>query len=392
MASAKGVERSTTINNNNDHQNTFVRLKHIALVWQYLTHPPVTEKVNKKMKFSGVATTTSKSRDDRRPRPNASKTPSIEQSSPLLPSSFSCLKITRYPDCDGPQQHIAIVSLNRPHKKNAMSSIMWKEIGQCFRTIHLTGDVRAVVLHGEGPCFSTGLDLSDPSLLSLSSSSNNTQTSSSIPDPARIGLSFLSKIHEMQACFTAVEECPVPVIAAVHSYCVGAGVDLITACDIRLCTTDSQFSVKEVVVGLAADVGTLQRFPKIVGHGSRVREICLTGEVFDANEAHRIGLVSRVVPTAAGGGGDGSSSSSSEDVLGHALKIAKTIASHSPVAATGTKKSLLYSRDHSVQDGLEHIAAHNALALQTQDLPAAFMASRKKQLAQYADLYPSSRL
>lgn len=314
----------------------------------------------------------------------------------IAPTSYSCLRVSRHPDC----RHVVIVSLNRPHKKNAICSTMWKEIGHCFRTVHEMGDVRAVILTGHGPCFTTGLCLSDPTLLSLNKNSQKESPSSSASsssrfsggasgggggvDPARVGLAFLPKIREMQSCFTDIEKCPVPVIAAIHSFCIGAGVDLITACDVRLCSDDSKFSVREVVVGLAADVGTLQRLPKVVGNDSRIRELCFTGEMFDANEAQRIGLVSRVIP-----------SSSSKNVLCEALKLATTIAQHSPVAVIGTKQSLLFSRDHSVADGLDHIATHNALALQSQDLTTAFVAATKKKQRgkpNFDDVYPYSRL
>jgi len=329
-----------------------------------------------------------------------SGTPSASSSMSQPPNcNYSCLKVDRCPN----NKHVVIVSLHRPRKKNAISSQLWREIGNCFRTVHLTGDVRAVVLCGGGggsgasssPCFTTGLDLSDPTLqlTDLNNNDNKSQnqtSSSSTLDPARLGLAFLPKVREMQSCFTAIEECPVPVIAAVHGFCIGAGVDLITACDIRLCSDDSIFSVREVVVGLAADVGTLQRLPKVVGNQSRVREICYTGEMFDSKEAERIGLVSRVV----GGGGGGRSSG--KNVVDEAVKIATRIARNSPMAVYGTKRSLLYSRDHSVTDGLEHIAAHNALALQSHDLPQALKAAVKKKQRQnganFDNFYPYSRL
>ena len=171
-------------------------------------------------------------------------------------------------------------------------------------------------------------------------------------DTARRGLAFLPLVQEMQACFTAVETCPVPVIAALHGTCLGAGMDLACCADVRLASCDCIFSVREVRLGLAADVGTLQRFPKLCGHASRVRELCLTGEDFDAQEALRIGFVSRL----------------SERVWEDAIQLATHVAALSPVAVVGTKTSLIYSRDHSVLDGLHHVATHNALALMSSDL------------------------
>jgi Delta3,5-Delta2,4-dienoyl-CoA isomerase len=264
---------------------------------------------------------------------------------------------------------VLVVSLNRPRKRNAISSSMWREIGAVFSQVGRLGDdCRCVVLRGEGKAFTAGLDISDASIL--------TNSDDDI-DPARRGLAFLPKILEMQASLTAIEECPLPVIAAIHGSCIGAGVDLITCCDIRLAQVGSTFSVREVLLGLAADVGTLQRLPKITGCDSRVRELCYTGETFDDREALRLGLVSRLC----------------HDVLRDSLDLGKRIALNSPVAVLGTKRSLVYSRDHSVQEGLNHIATHNALALMTKDIPAAFMAaSNTNPHSQFSPLLPHSSL
>jgi Delta3,5-Delta2,4-dienoyl-CoA isomerase len=264
--------------------------------------------------------------------------------------------------------HVAWVSLNRPNKRNAISAAMWKEIGAAFSQLGRLGDnCRCVVICGEGKAFTAGLDISDSSILT---------TGSEGMDAARRGLSFLPKIIEMQASLSAIEECPLPVIAAIHGSCIGAGVDLISCCDIRLAQVGSMFSVREVQLGLAADVGTLQRLPKITGCDSRVRELCYTGEIFDHTEALRLGLVSRVC----------------EDVLRDALDLANRIAFNSPVAVMGTKQSLVYSRDHTVKEGLNHIATHNALALMTDDIPLAFMAASNKGEPQFSSMPPASHL
>jgi Delta3,5-Delta2,4-dienoyl-CoA isomerase len=266
---------------------------------------------------------------------------------------------------------VVIVALDRPRQRNAINTSLWKEIGQVFRTLGTTGDgCRCIVLTGVGPSFSSGIDIKDPSFFPQPT------TDDQALDVAHRGIAFLPKIKEMQQCFTSVEENPVPVIAALHGSCIGAGVDIASCCDVRLCQSDTQFSIREVKVGLAADVGTLQRFPKIVGNDSRARELCLTGEVFDAQEALRIGFVSSIA----------------NDVLQTSIKLGTMIASNSPVAVYGTKKSLVYSRDHTVAEGLDHIASHNALALMTEDVPSAFMASAQKTTAEYSDLPLFSRL
>ena len=150
--------------------------------------------------------------------------------------------------------------------------------------------------------------------------------------------------------------------------------DLACCADVRLSSLDSIFSVREVRLGLAADVGTLQRFPKLCGHGSRVRELCLTGEDFDAQEALRIGFVSRL----------------SDRAWEDAIRLATHVAALSPVAVVGTKMSLNYSRDHSVLDGLHHVATHNALALMSSDL--GLTGRRSGSRPTFANMAPHARL
>ena len=160
---------------------------------------------------------------------------------------------------------------------------MWKEIGDTFRQIGTTGDgCRCVLLIGNGKGFCGGIDVTDEKFFSgiinnNNSDENDDEFASTNQDMARKSLAFKSQILEMQAAFTAVEECSVPVVASIHGACVGAGIDLICCADVRVCDPNAKFSIREVRLGLAADVGTLQRFPKIVGYGSLVRELCLTG-------------------------------------------------------------------------------------------------------------------
>ena len=153
---------------------------------------------------------------------------------------------------------------------------MWKEIGDAFASIGTTGDgCRCVLLIGSGKGFCGGIDVTDEKFFAGIGSNGDGDSDST--DTARKSIAFLPQILQMQAAFTALEECPVPVVAAVHGACVGAGIDLVCCADVRVCSSDARFSIREVRLGLAADVGTLQRFPKLVGFGSRVRELCLTG-------------------------------------------------------------------------------------------------------------------
>jgi Delta3,5-Delta2,4-dienoyl-CoA isomerase len=292
------------------------------------------------------------------------------QPHPTLSSQYRMLKIS----CVGlpNHPHVLVVEMFHPRKRNAISATMWKEIGHFFGQVagQMGDDVRVIILKGYGTqAFTAGIDLGDSSLFPSAGDGNEL-------DAARRGLSFGPQIRDMQQSFTAIEQCPVPVIAAIEGSCIGAGVDLCCACDIRLCSPQTKFSIREVQIGLAADIGTLQRLPKITGNDSRVRELCYTGEFFDAQEALRIGLVSRVTP----------------HVLQDALQVAQKIAANSPVAVLGTKRSLVYSRDHSVAEGLEHVATHNTLALMTDDIHAAVMASKQKTPPQFQRLPNYSRL
>ncbi|KAL3789249.1 hypothetical protein HJC23_002834 [Cyclotella cryptica] len=188
-----------------------------------------------------------------------------------LNAKFQHLSINRHESLP----FATVVALARPEKRNAINAIMWKEIGQAFRQLGTMGDdCRCILLIGQGKGFCSGIDVTDEKF--FSGLSNDDSDNDTI-DPARKSLAFRSQILEMQAAFSAVEECPVPVVAAIHGACVGAGIDLACCADVRLCSPSARFSVREVRLGLAADVGTLQRLPKLVGFSSRVRELCLTG-------------------------------------------------------------------------------------------------------------------
>eukprot|EP00088_Acartia_fossae_P012650 TRINITY_DN16542_c0_g1_i2.p2 TRINITY_DN16542_c0_g1~~TRINITY_DN16542_c0_g1_i2.p2 ORF type:complete len:188 (-),score=57.34 TRINITY_DN16542_c0_g1_i2:208-771(-) len=183
------------------------------------------------------------------------------------------------------------------------------------------------------------------------------------------------KIRNFQAMFTTLETCNKPVIGAIHSACIGGGVDLIAATDIRMCTKDAWFQVKEVDMGLTADVGTLQRLPRIIGSQSLVNDLCLTARKMYSEEAERCGLVSKVFDTR-------------EAMLEGALSMASTIASKSPVAVQGTKQSIIYSREHTVQEGLDQVAMYNMVMLQSEDLMKSAMSAMDKEAppAEFAKL------
>jgi enoyl-CoA hydratase len=256
---------------------------------------------------------------------------------------------------------IAHVVINRPEKINAMNADFWTEIIQIFRWIDATDEVRVVVLSGAGKHFSSGIDLM--MLAQLGSQMG--------PDVGRNADKLRRKILELQASFNAVDQCRKPVLAAIQGYCLGGAIDLVSACDMRYSTIDAQFSIKEIDIGMAADVGTLQRLPRLIGDGM-MRELAFTGRTIGGEEARGIGLVNRTFTDATA-------------LLDGVMGIAREIAAKSPVAVRGTKEMIRYMRDHRVDDGLEYIATWNAAMLQSVDLRVAMAAHMSKQKPEFAD-------
>ncbi|AQZ95494.1 crotonase/enoyl-CoA hydratase family protein [Halopseudomonas phragmitis] len=261
------------------------------------------------------------------------------------------------------EQHdkVAHVLINRPEKVNAMNAAFWDEIVQVFGWVDQTDSVRVVVISGAGKHFSAGIDLA---MLAQAAAGMTT-------DIGRNAERIRRNILRLQASFNAIDQCRKPVIAAVHGYCLGGAIDLISACDMRYSTPDAQFSIKEIDMGMAADVGTLQRLPHLIGDGM-MRELAYTGRMVDGHEAARIGLVNRTWDSHA-------------ELLEGVLALAAEIASKSPLAIRGTKEMIRYSRDHSVEDGLNYIASWNAAMLQSEDLKLAMTAHMSKKSADFAD-------
>lgn len=256
-----------------------------------------------------------------------------------------------------PQDFVLHVELNRPEKMNAMNNQMWKDMIACFNSASQDENVRAIIISGKGKMFTAGLDLMSAASLFA-------------PDPdkdvSRKAFAMMQFIRFAQDSCNVIEKCNKPVIAAIHNGCIGAGVDTITACDIRLQTSDAYYCVKEVDVGLAADVGTLQRLPKVIGNDSLARELCYTARKMEADEAKSCGLVSKVY-------------GNKEDMIQGAVEMAGLIASKSPVAVQGTKHHLVYSRDHTVKEGLEYMVSWNSAMLQSEDIVKSAQAFMMKQ-------------
>lgn len=264
-----------------------------------------------------------------------------------------------------PKKNVFHVDLNRPKQMNAFNKVMWKELNDCFASLNDNSECRVILLTGSGKHFTAGIDFN--SLL------EEEQKAQEYDDVARKARIFQNLIGYCQDGITALEDCNKPILAVVHNACVGAGVDLITAADMRYCTEEAWFQVKEVDLGLAADVGTLQRLPKVIGNSSTVRELCLTARKLPAKEALELGLVSKVFKDR-------------ESAIQEVLNTAETIASKSPVAVQNTKKSLVYSQSRPNKDGLEHIKLINQLMLQSEDLRKAAMAQATKSKTEFENL------
>ncbi|WP_342618017.1 crotonase/enoyl-CoA hydratase family protein [Rhodoferax sp. GW822-FHT02A01] len=260
------------------------------------------------------------------------------------------------------QDHIATVTLNRPEKGNALNAGMWSEIRQAFEWVDHTAQARVAILRGEGRHFCTGIDLH-----MMMNVVRQIQTDCD----GRTREELRNIIIDMQGTLTSLERCRKPVLAAVHGACIGGGIDLICCADMRYATADAQFSIREIDIGMTADVGTLQRMPKLVGEGM-VRELAYTGRVFSGTEAAAMRLVNRTFE-------------SKEALYQGVQEIAATIALKGPLAIRGTKEMITYARDHSVADGLNYVATWNAAMLMSADLAEAMQASLQKRKPVFKD-------
>lgn len=252
--------------------------------------------------------------------------------------------------------------MNRPEKVNALNRVLWFELEKLARWADREPAVRVLVLGGRGRAFTAGIDFS--LILSIT-------TSVASLSEGRKQESLREQILELQRAFTAFETCRKPVIAAVHGSCLGGGIDLITACDLRYATEDASFCIKEVDLAIVADIGTLQRLPHIVGEG-HARELALTGRTFDGTEAKAMGLVTATYACL-------------EDLEEAVASTARTIAAKSPLAVRGIKQVFNYSRGRPVDDGLDYVATWNASMLLSADAAEAVQAWTKRRPAEFPD-------
>jgi enoyl-CoA hydratase/carnithine racemase len=257
---------------------------------------------------------------------------------------------------------VAEVVLNRPDKLNAMAPSFFYEIKRAFEEIEDDDSIRAAIIWAEGRLFTAGLDLKSAG--GLLTGGDATTRDGSEPSEATKNLKTYKTVRRLQDCFSALQVCRKPVIAAIHGKCIGGGLDLITAADIRMCTSDAEFSIFETRIAIIADVGTLQRITPIVGKGI-AREMAFTGRFIGSERAVQSHLVNEVFPD-------------KDSMLAGARALAREIAANSPLAVQGTKVVLNYSDEHSTDEGLEYVAQWNSSFLRSDDLTEAMTAFVEK--------------
>lgn len=255
------------------------------------------------------------------------------------------------------EDHVATIYLNKPKKRNAMDWDFWRELPEVIAEIDADPQIRAFVIAGKGKSFSTGLDIAD-----------FTERFAELLQ-CRIGeerKKFYHLIEDMQKGLNAVYQSNKPSIAIVHRHCIGGGLDLISACDMRYCSADASFSLREVKVAIVADMGSINRLPAIIGDGN-TRELALTGKDIDSAEALRIGLVSKVLPDAT-------------SALEHGQKIAKEISENPVFVVEGVKEVMRYCQGKPLEDGLNYVCVWNSSFLMSKEFQVAIegFKNRKK--------------
>ncbi|NND91018.1 MAG: crotonase/enoyl-CoA hydratase family protein [Granulosicoccus sp.] len=259
--------------------------------------------------------------------------------------------------------HVAHVRLSRPEKRNSMVATFWDELPALVDGLDSDGKTRAIVISSTGPHFSSGMD--------VSVFTNGSTTQDPFASRQRAAR-FRGLVQRLQSSFSSLEQARVPVLAAIQGGCIGAGVDLVTACDMRYATADSYFTIYETNLAMTADVGTFPRICKLMPDGL-VRELAYTGRALSANEARECGLVNKVYAT-------------HEEMVHAVLAIAQTIAEKAPLAVHGCKRMILHARDHTVADSLDYVALWNASFFQREDTVEAMNAAREKRAGDFTSL------
>jgi enoyl-CoA hydratase len=259
---------------------------------------------------------------------------------------------------------IAHIRFNRPEKRNSMNEDFWTMFPKEVEELDDSGEIRALIVSSTGPHFSSGIDLS---MFKDDIVENETDN-----EMGRSRGYFLQQLRFLQNAVSCLEAARFPVVTAVQGGCIGGGIDLITAADIRICTKDAFFLIEEINVGLAADIGTIQRLPKIIPAGI-AREWTMLGEKVSADRAKEVGLVSSL-------------HDNHDEMMKNAFEIAEKLASKTPLAMWVTKETLNYSRDHTVKESLENVALWNAATLHKEDVMSTMMSKMQKKKPEYRNL------
>ncbi len=262
------------------------------------------------------------------------------------------------------EQKVAHLVLSRPQAMNTMQPVFWRELEQIVTELHQSGAARALVISSTGKHFTAGM--------ALDVFANGAV---SMDDASAVGrANMVPLLQAMQHTFNALEQLRMPVIAAIHGGCIGGGVDMVCACDIRLASADAFFSIQEINIGMVADVGTLQRLPKLIPEGV-VHELAYTGRRLLAQRALAVGLVNEVFV-------------SQQEMVQAALAMAHEIAQKPPVAIWGSKQAIHYARDHGTMDALQQMGWLQSGIWQSSNLMEAFMAKQQGRPTEFADLQP----
>jgi len=258
------------------------------------------------------------------------------------------------------ENHIGFIILNRPDKRNALNPVVWKALGSAIERAEEDSEARVVLLCGAGKSFCAGLDLSpDNELFSVAGQA---------PDAAQ-KVWFFKEVRKVQDIYTRMERLTRPTIALIHGHCLGAGLELVLCCDIRLCTQDTLFAFPEAKLGFITDVGGLQRLPRVVGKG-HAREIAFRGHRFDARHAQAIQLVNEVYPN-------------KEALEGKAREMAGEIAGNPPLAVQGAKEVMCFDEGVSLEESLAYNAARSSMIVPSHDLMEAVAAFIEKRQGQF---------
>ena len=265
------------------------------------------------------------------------------------------------------EKGVATVTLNRGEKLNTMIPAFWSELPKVIGEINSSGEARVIVLASTGKHFSAGMDLA---VFSMGSGDAQAEV-------GRVRANLRENALHLQDSFSCLEKARIPVLAAIQGGCIGGAVDMVTACDMRYASEDAFFCIQEINIGMTADVGTLQRLPKLIPEGV-CRELAYTGRRMHSDEAKSVGLVNEVF-------------SDQASLLDGVMEIAEEIASKSPLAIWGSKEMITYSRDHSTSDSLNYIATWQSGMFQPADMKEAFQAKAESRPSEFDDLLPLNR-